>query len=328
MNIKIFKRIKRVKSPKQYTNFHKMSDAKGIQKMNELSTTTDSVWEGEGIWIDEPDASVAPAEGPVVSPGYDMRKFYRETTPWELQDAVSSWEKGETDVIKYSEGGPAPGTCPGGPNLGKPFFQFLPLHKSFEEGGTKVAESENCISFIPAGFRGGKTPNTMNPVREELGGTSSLMSLVHVLTIPKDVRVYNAATLRVDHIPLLQEMKELGEKSAMILMKGPKTMMGSFKWQYSQQGEVEMSDGTMKSMEVVKTDLSPKCQKNFHKKIPEPTIFNSFHVYPAASIGYLHLHSYVGELLTSAHETMTKEAKEKGYHKNVPYEVVVKQLTQ
>ena len=90
-----------------------------------------------------------------------MRKLYRETTPWELQDAVSSWENGETDIIKYSEGGEekiAPGTCPGGPNLGKPFFQFLPLHKTFEEGGTKVAESENCISFIPAGFRGVRHP--------------------------------------------------------------------------------------------------------------------------------------------------------------------------
>ena len=168
----------------------------------------------------------------------------------------------------------------------------------------------------------------MNPVREEIGETSALMSLVHVLTIPKDVRVYNAATLTREHLPLLEEMKELGEKSTMILMKGSKTMMGSFKWQYSQEGEVEMIDGTMKSMKVIKTDLSQKCQKNYHKKINNPTIFNSFHVYHAASIGYLHLHSYVGELLTSAHETMTKEAKEKGYHKNVPYEVVVKQLSQ
>jgi hypothetical protein len=154
------------------------------------------------------------------------------------------------------------------------------------------------------------------------------MSLVHVLTIPKVQRVYNASTLTEEHLPLLQEMKELGEKSTMILMKGSKTTMGSFKWQYSQEGDVEMSDGTMKSMKVVKTDLSPKCQKNFHKKIPNPTIFNSFHVYPAASIGYLHLHSYVGELLTTAHETMSRDAKEKGYHKNVPYEVVVKQLSQ
>lgn len=309
-----------------------MSAVKDIKMMNELSTTTDStVWDGDGIWTDEPDASVAVAEEPVVKPGYNMRKLYRESTPWELQDSISSWENGSTDTIKYYEDGEekiAPGTCPGGPNLGKPFFQFLPLHKTFEEGGTKIAESENCLSFIPAGFRGGKTPNTMNPVREELGGSSALMSLVHVLTIPKVHRVYNACTLTRDHLDLLQEMKELGEKSAMILMKGSKTMMGSFKWQYSQQGEVEMSDGTMKSMVVVKTDLSPKCQKNFHKKISNPTIFNSFHVYPAASIGYLHLHSYVGELLTTAHDTMSKEAKDAGYHKNVPYEVVVKQLTQ
>ena len=95
------------------------------------------------------------------------------------------------------------------------------------------------------------------------------------------------------------------------------------------KGDVEMSDGTMKSMEVVKTDLSPRCQKEFPQEDTlNQRVFNSFHVYPAASIGYLHLHSYVGELLTTAHETMTKEAKEKGYHKNVPYEVVVKQLTQ
>ena len=303
-----------------------MSAVKDIQKMHELSTMDDStIWSGDGIWIDEP---VEKAEESVVEPDYDMRKLYRESTPWDLQVAISSWENGETDVIKYSEGGPAPGTCPGGPNLGKPFFQFLPLHKTFEEGGTKVAESGNCISFIPAGFRGGQTPNTMNPVREELGGSSALMSLVHVLTIPKVQRVYNASTLTEEHLPLLQEMKELGEKSTMILMKGSKTTMGSFKWQYSQEGDVEMSDGTMKSMKVVKTDLSPKCQKNFHKKIPNPTIFNSFHVYPAASIGYLHLHSYVGELLTTAHETMSREARDKGYHKNVPYEVVVKQLSQ
>jgi hypothetical protein len=285
-------------------------------------------WEGDGIWSDEAPEIV---EEP-VAPGYDMRKLYRESTTWECHDAVTAWEKGVTDTIMWQdESGKevfAPGTCPGGPNLGKPFFQFLPLHKSFEEGGSKVAESDNCISFIPAGFRGGKTPNTMNPVREDIGGPSALMSLVHVLTIPKDVRIYNAATLTHDHQPLLQEMKELGEKAVMILMKGSKDMMGSFKWQYSQDGEVEMSDGTMQSAKVLETDLTEKCQKNYHKKIRDPSILNSFHVYPAASIGYLHLHSYVGELLTTAHDTMSRDAKDKGYHKNVPYDVVVKQLSQ
>jgi len=284
-------------------------------------------WEGDGIWSDGEHEIV---EGP-TAPGYDMRKLYRETNSWELHAAVTAWEKGETDTIMWlDESGKevfVPETCPGGPN--PVLTQFPPLNKSFEEGGTKVAESGNCISFIQAGFRGGKTPNTMNPVREDIGGTSALMSIVHVLTIPKDVRIYNAVTLTKEHLPLLQEMKELGEKAVMILMKGSKTTMGSFKWQYSQEGAVEMIDGTIKSMKVVKTDLSPKCQKNFHKKISNPTIFNSFHVYPAASasIGYLHLDSYVGELLTTAHDTMSRDAKEKGYHKNVPYDVVVKQLS-
>ena len=121
-----------------------MENSKDIQKMEVLTTGESEVWSGDGIWLDEP---VEKAEESVVEPGYDMRKLYRESTPWDLQVAISSWENGETDTIKYSEGGPAPGTCPGGPNLGKPFFQFLPLHKTFEEGGTKVAESENCISF-------------------------------------------------------------------------------------------------------------------------------------------------------------------------------------
>ena len=97
-------------------------------------------------------------------------------TPDDLKDAVHDWEVGLRDTITYvSNGKPvlAPGTCPGGPNVGKPFFQFLPLRKSFEEGGTMVCESENCISFIPAGFRNAQTPNTMNPAREEIGGSGA-----------------------------------------------------------------------------------------------------------------------------------------------------------
>ena len=88
-----------------------MSAVKDIQKMNELSTTTDStVWDGDGIWVNEPDASVG--EEPVITPGYDMRKLYRETTPWELQDADNG-KNGETDNHQVSEGGKkiAPGTC-------------------------------------------------------------------------------------------------------------------------------------------------------------------------------------------------------------------------
>jgi hypothetical protein len=256
-------------------------------------------------------------------------KFQTETT-WELQEAVDSWEEGTSDTISYTneEGVKvyAPGTCPGGDNIGKPVFQFLNMGKSLADGGTMVAESSNCIAFIPAGFRDASTQNTMNPVREEIGSGSALQSLVHVLTIPKDVRIYNAATLKPEHKPLIEEMKALGEKAVGILMNGPKDMLGSFKWVYSQKGTIQMKDGSTKSLEVVKSDLSPSCQKNFHLKIQNPKVLNSFHVFPAASIGWLHLHTYVGDLLTTAYDTMHNEAKSKGYLKNTSYAKVVSNI--
>jgi hypothetical protein len=302
--------------------------------MSKFPTYTEesSLWEGDGFLSQK--EKVKKDEDPISKSRYDMREIYRTTTPWEMQVAVTEWEQGKCDKIKYTidplltekRDEFAPGTCPGGPHIGEPVFQFLPLHKSFEEGGTKIAESDNCLSFIPAGFRNGKTPNTMNPVREVIGGSSALMSLVHVLTIPKHTRIYNAATLSRNHLSLLEEMKQLGEKSVKYLMGASNTTMGSFKWVYSQDDTIEMNDGRKLSSKVISSDLSPSCVENYHRKIKDPTILNSFHVYPSASIGWLHLHSYVGELVTTAHDTMEKEAKEKGYHKNVPYDVIVSQL--
>ena len=254
---------------------------------------------------------------------------YQEETAWELQEAIDSWEKGTTDTISYEEDGSvvyAPGTCPVGPHIGKPVFQFLNMGKSFADGGTMVAESANCISFIPAGFRDAPTQNTMNPVREEIGAGSTLMSLVHVLTIPKDIRIYNAATLKPEHKPLLEEMRVLGEKAVAILMSGPKEMMGSFKWVYSQNGTIQMKDGSTKSLDVVREDLSPTCQLNYLKKVKSPEVLNSFHVFPASSIGWLHLHTYIGDLLTTAHDTMEDTAYAKGYRKNTSYDVVVSNI--
>ena len=256
-------------------------------------------------------------------------KAYRQECP-EFHEAVALWENNETDTISYTnEKGElvhCPGTIGGGSFAGKPAFQAFNLKKSFTDGGTLVAESDNCISFIPAGFRGGPTQNTMNPVREDIGKSSALMSLVHVLTIPKDQRIYNAATLRKEHIPLLNEMKELGEKAVNILLNGPKEMMGSLKWVYSQSGEIEMTDGTKKSLLVKMDDLSTKSQMNFSKTPSKSPIRNSFHIYPAASIGWLHLHSYLGDFLTSAHDTMELEANSKGYKKNTDFEEITSVL--
>ena len=262
-------------------------------------------------------------------PAPKIFKAYRQES-LEFQEAVALWENNETDTISYTdEEGQlvhCPGTIGGGQFAGKPAFQAFNLKKTFTDGGTLVAESVNCISFIPAGFRGGPTPNTMNPVREDIGGSSALMSLVHVLTIPKDIRIYNAATLRKEHKPLLDEMKDLGEKAVEILLNGPKEMMGSLKWVYNQSGEIDMTDGTKKSLVVTMDDLSHDSQMNFSKTPGRSPIRNSFHVYPAASIGWLHLHSYLGDFLTTAHDTMERQAISAGYKKNTTFEEVVSVL--
>lgn len=256
---------------------------------------------------------------------------FRTKTSWELQEAIDSWESNSSDTISYKgdDGNQiyAPGTAPGGPNIGQPVFQYKKEPRTLiADGGLMVAESGNCVSFIPGGFRGGATVNTMNPVREEVGGLSTLMSLVHVVTIPKDKRIYNASTLKAEHIPLLQEMKELGEKAALILMKGPKNMPGSFKWVYDQPNTIKMNNGYHLTMQPSKSDLSPSCQNNFHKVIKDPEIRNSFHVFPSASIGWLHLHTYIGDLLTTAHDTMEQDAQSKGYKKNTTYDEVIRDI--
>lgn len=251
-------------------------------------------------------------------------------SPDKLKQAVHEWEQGNVDTITYNDGSEivlAPGTAPGGPNVGKPVFQYKKEpFTHITDGGLMVSESVNCVSFIPGGYRDADTVNTMNPVREEIAGNSALMSLVHVLTIPKTQRIYNASTLKPGHKELLTEMKELGERATIILMEADVSMNGSLPWIYQQQGTLTMKDGTTKSNMVVASDLSPSCQKNFGKPLKSYKILNSFHVYPTASIGWLHLHSYVGDLLTTAHDSMERGEASKGRRKNTPFEYVYKNI--
>jgi hypothetical protein len=241
-----------------------------------------------------------------------------------LRDAVNSWEQGTSETITVN-GQSAPGTIGGGPHVGKPAFQAFNMKKSFADGGTMVAESENCVAFIPAGFRDGPTYNTMNPVQKRIGGPSALMSLVHVLTIPKKTRIFNACTLTNDHLWLLKEMRHLGLKATDILIKGPKDMPGSLQWVYDQHETITLNNGKLHTLTVLPEDLSPECRDNFKYKCGN--IQSSFHVYPTASVGWLHLHTYVGDLLTTAHDTMEKESQAKyGQPKNTSYDDVINTL--
>ena len=249
-----------------------------------------------------------------------------------LVNAVDKWEKGEANTISWESDGStiyAPGTI-----QGKPIYQSQDMCKSFNEGGTMIAESENCVSLIPSGFQEGTTINTMNPIREEIGGPYTLMSIAHVITIPKKERIYNACTLKKKHHILLDEMKELGQKAVTILINGNNRMIGSIQWCFSQSGCVIMNNERMiPQMVDIYKDISPFClipnnncgvyQIESDETNLIDSIRHSFNVFPSANIGWLHLHSYVGNLLTTAHDTMERNALEKGYKKNTSYEEVV-----
>jgi hypothetical protein len=78
-------------------------------------------------------------------------------SPDDLKRAVHEWEQGTTDTITYNDGSEVvlvPGVAPGGPNVGKPVFQYKKEpFTHITDGGLMVAESANCVAFIPGGFR-------------------------------------------------------------------------------------------------------------------------------------------------------------------------------
>ena len=160
----------------------------------------------------------------------------RSKSSKELKVCIGEWERGNSETMLLN-GKSIDGTIPGGDNIGKPVFQFLPI-KSLSDGGTMVMESQNCHAIIPAGFRDASTVNTMNPIRYEIGRLSSLMSILHVIVIPKEERIYNATTLNSSHKDLLNEMRELGRDAITKLILSDKNMIGSLKWQLNQTDNI------------------------------------------------------------------------------------------
>ena len=244
---------------------------------------------------------------------------------------IEQWESGKVDKLV----GPIHGFLP---SAQQPLFQLLNLRKSFQDGGTMVSESENCFAIIPAGFRNGDTYNTLNPVKYSIGKMSSLMSICHVLVIPKHVRIYNAVTLRKKHLRLLSEMEELGATALTKLVKGTTDIPGSIRWQLVQTGNISMSDGTHINSTLEQGDFSENCRDSFHglsdgrfKEIQEQSLSHmkfSFHLNKMASIGYLHMHCYLGNLLTKGHDMMEQQSQmiSDDHHvgpKNTPLDEVI-----
>ena len=255
------------------------------------------------------------------------REFHADKNKDKLE-VIRKWEQGESDTMFLNDK-PLHGVIPNG----KPVFQFLDVSKRHDEGGTMIAHSTNCIAFIPAGFRKAPTHNTMNPVKYSLGGLSALMSLGHVLVIPKHCRIYNGLTLKKSDLALVSEMEELGSLALTMLIRGAASMAGSIRWQLSQTGAIIDTDGVTHHLRVDSEDISESCQESFQlfqqgqlqqllDQCEESMKF-SFHLGQQASIGYLHLHAYLGNLLTVAHDKMESKASEQGLRKNTPLDEVI-----
>lgn len=283
---------------------------------------------------------------PIKNAVEEARLFYLNRP---LSYAVSLWEQGENDTV-IVEGESVLGVLPGGPNIGKPVFQHdlqesLPMNsgmkiKSPENGGTLILETGGeygCKAFMPGGFRGGPTPNGMNPYRMAIGSPDGsapqncVTSWGHVLVIPKNQRLWNVVTLQEEHIPLIEEMDRVGRLALKTLYEGDETMIGSLRWAMAQDSTITLNDGSIVSTKLQSDDFLDdeaflQCQQNGVESVRnmvEESIESTFHVGRAASISWLHLHVRPSCFDLISKESMDVQAENKGYLKQTLMDDVI-----
>ena len=250
--------------------------------------------------------------------------------------ADRGWEDGDEDelfVAKDDAKVYLPGTVKGKPvfedgvleSIGQPPFKTWRRN-----GGTMVAQSKNWTSIIPGGFRGGNTPNKMNPISFDIGGYSALMGLVHVIVIPNK-RITNCVTVMDKDVPLIMEGVQLLETSFNLLANGGADEIGSVRWQLSQSGSVTMSDGSEAPCQVTENDFIDECQGNFRRLLIDPTkaidemkMEVTFHGDAMSSIRKLHIHGFTADYKTVAYKAMEDKAQaDHGQPKNTSLDDVL-----
>lgn len=234
---------------------------------------------------------------------------------------------GDEKPMLRRDGSSLPGVMPSGKPVFEAFWNGITKSIVDPNGGTLLHEDDECVVIIPAGFRKAPTWNTMNPYRYEIGGESTLQSLLHILVLPKK-RIDSPLSLQKEHIPLLEKMRETGRKVMKELYEGGASKVGSLDWALSQNKVVKVGDVQM-STRVKPEDLSEdriKCEP--HDIVEQmKTVRESLHV-DTFSVRYLHLHIYSDEWKTIAYDKMEESAKEKGQMKNVPLDAVLEVLNE
>ena len=144
--------------------------------------------------------------------------------------AFMKWEKKESDEIRMSDGSIPKGVLPNGKTL----FEVLETGKKMEDGGTLITTTEHFNIIIPGGYKDYDTFNGANPVKYSLGGMRALMSLVHLIAVPKKgspIRICNAVTMdSLKHGWLISEMEEGLVRGILKLIDGYTDMPYSVRW--------------------------------------------------------------------------------------------------
>ena len=250
--------------------------------------------------------------------------------------ADRNWEQGKEDELFVATDDKKvflPGTVKGKPAFEDGVLQSLgqPSYKTWRRnGGTMIAQSKNWTAIIPGGFRGGVTPNKMNPISFDIGGYSALMGLVHVIVIPNQ-RITNCVTVMDKDVPLIMEGVQLLETAFNILVEGGADEIGSVRWQLSQSGSVAMSDGSEKQCQVHENDFIDECQGDFRRllvdtqtMIDDMKMEVTFHADAMSSIRKLHIHGFTADYKTTAYKAMEDKAQaEHGKPKNTSLDEVL-----
>ena len=265
-----------------------------------------------------------------------------------LAYCVSLWQEGENNKMIFNETEVPQGVLKHDHDFGgMPVFQKevqegwdLVKVKTPEENGTLVLKGEGdlaCLSFMPAGFRDGPTPNKINPFREEIGNPTGetpekcASSLCHIVSTPENIRKYNIITCNSGDIGLLNELDRLGREACLSLRDGPDTMVGSLRWHMKQDETIEMKDGRVVSTKLLESDFVNnaafiKAQTEgieSVKQMFEDSLQTTFHTGEAASVGYLHSHTRPVCFDLTSRQKMDEMANDRGYIKEITLEEAI-----
>ena len=268
-------------------------------------------------------------------------EFYEDTDQFNKTEA---WENCSSETMDD-----VVGTIPGGPNKGKPVFQFNPAPHCtvpLGQGGSMVGKSP-CDRFLAiAPCHGGRatdpeTPHNLQHVRNDIC-PMGIMSLLHFLIIPnpehpdfKTTKRYaNAMTLGVEDLEMIGVMEDLGNKVMNEYLDAGSDKVASLRWWLSRASTdtVELPSGPIVSEKIDQFDFKRDCQANFNSLLDGSTLPStihelkknkafSFHL-AKRTVNWLHMHVWLPDLGTVNLGQLERSAEEVGHEKNTPTEII------